>query len=245
MWGEFGQYIERMIGLAGYAKSPAKTPAEKMLKELAGKMKESQAVCAAALGYGVLTVLRSIIGENTSGALAENLAFEHWGLDRKLREQYRIFGASNDEAWRLGEISKTVLSRTCADDSSRYSAAGDFNPESFAAKIIENNYLLDDFRRLIGINVYDDVIWYNKEAFESALFHGTLFYVLENDSAFARPMPWLDRAECIAGISAAMKKAEAASGYRIDNLIHQLAGNDKSPIVSRKGKAQKGKGKKE
>ncbi|MDR2717588.1 MAG: histone H1-like repetitive region-containing protein [Treponema sp.] len=242
LWEEFKQYVERLIGLTAYLKTAGKTPAERMLKELAGGLKERQVDCAAALGHGLLAILRSIIGKGAGGSLAANLAFEHWDLDRKLREQYRVFGASDDEAWRLVEISRTVLYRTAlrrvADYAlSNYTVKGKFKADSFAATIIEKYYLHDDFRHVIGINHFNNIIWFNKEAFESALFYGKLFFVLEGDSAYifgedsagkaaGKPLPWLERVAYIAQIIEALKKAEAASGYQLEKLIQLLAGKE-------------------
>ncbi|MDR1858120.1 MAG: alpha-amylase, partial [Treponema sp.] len=241
LWGEFKGYVGRLIGLAAYLDAPGKSPTDLLLKELAGQMRDRQLVCAAALGYGLLAVLRAIIGRGASGTLAENLAFEHWGLDRKLREQYRAFGeadataanggavpvdggAIDGEVWRLGEISRLVLSRTAPEATGDGTAGKGFDAGAIAASIIEDNYLYDDFRGLIGANVFDDVTWFNKEAFEAALFYGKLFYVLEGDSAYHAPLPWLERVGRIAEIAGAMQAAEAASGYRLDSLIQLLAG---------------------
>ncbi|MCL2128686.1 MAG: hypothetical protein FWH38_10565, partial [Treponema sp.] len=116
-----------------------------------------------------------------------------------------------------------ALSRTAPGDSGAYSSGGAFDASLFAETVIEENYMEDDFRRLIGLNVFDDVTWFNKEAFESALFYGKLFFVLESDSAFARPLPWLERVKRVAEISGAVEKAQAASGYRLDNLLRLLA----------------------
>ncbi|MCL1836504.1 MAG: hypothetical protein FWG46_03030, partial [Treponema sp.] len=229
LWEEFKNYLERLIGLAKYAGTSGKNPAERLLKELAGQLGESQLVCAAALGYGLLAILRPLTGSGSfgsTGAAAENLAFDHWGLDRKLREQYGVFGASNDIAWRLAEISRLVLGRTGNNEQGIENSERSFNAEQFAAALFDENCLLDEFRRIIGINVFNDVTWFNKEAFENAMFYGKLFLVLENDSAFSSKMAWLDRAGYIGEVCEAIEKAEAASGYRLDHLICLLAGEE-------------------
>ncbi|MDR0290621.1 MAG: alpha-amylase [Treponema sp.] len=241
LWEEYKGYIERLIGLAAYLKSPGKTPVEKMLKEFAERLEERQFVCVAALGYGLLAVLRPIIGKDAEGYLAANLAFEHWDLDRKLKEQYRIYGASDDEVWRLGEICRATLRRTAPEQTSEYTGA--FDAKNFAATIILKNYLHDDFRCLIGINHFNDVSWFNKEAFESALFYGSFFFALEGDSAFSsgdKHLPWLERAGRIAEISDALEEAKAGSGYQLESLIQLLAGEK---VADKKPKPEKRKGK--
>jgi hypothetical protein len=234
-WEEFKGYVERLIGLVGYLNATDKTPAERMLKELALRMKERQLVCAAALGYGLLSVLRSIIGR-ADGGLAANLAFEHWDLDRKLKEQFRVFGANDDEVWRLGEICKAVLYRTGMDHSAANSdtvinkKTSAFDAGLLAASLIIENHPREDFRRLIGVNVFNDITWFNKEAFESALFYGKLFFVLESESALSRSdgtsQTWHDRTARIAEVTEAMKNAEIECGYRLDKLIQLLSGEE-------------------
>jgi len=248
LWQEFKAYVERVIGLTAYLKTAGKTPAERMLKEIAGQFKERQLICAAALGYGLLAILRPIIGKGADGSLAANLAFEHWDLDRKLKEQYRVYGASDDEVWRLGETSHAVLRRTTlrrvADFAlNTYTVKGKFDAERFAGTIIEKYYLNDDFRHLIGINHFNNITWFNKEAFEASIFYGKLFYVLESDSAFisseqsaGKPLPWLERVAYIAAITEALQKTEAASGYHLDKLIQLLVGKepeDSMPAVKK------------
>jgi len=235
-WDEFKGYVERLIGLSGYLNASGKTPNERLLKELALRIKERQLVAAAALGYGLLSVLRSIIGK-ADGVLAANLAFDHWDLDRKLKEQFRAFGANDDEVWRLGEICKAVLRRTGADNPAAISdttvnkKSAAFDAERFAASIMVENHQREDFRRLIGVNVFNDVTWFNKEAFESALFYGKLFFVLETDSAY--PHPCADRTARIAEVSQLMKKAEIDCGYRLDKFIQLLSGDEAPPLMSK------------
>jgi glycosidase len=250
-WDEFKDYVERLIGLSGYLNASGKTPSERMLKELALRIKERQFVCAAALGYGLLSVLRSIIGK-ADGSLAANLAFEHWDLDRKLKEQFRIFGANDDEVWRLGEICKAVLRRTGADNATNVGAVisdtivnkktSAFDAGRFAASLFINNHSRDDFRRLIGVNIFNDVTWFNKEAFESALFYGKLFFVLETDSAYPHPCTERTRPERtarIAEVTEAMKNAEIDCGYRLDNFIQLLSGEEPKKSAVRGSQAKK------
>ncbi|MCL1931665.1 MAG: alpha-amylase family glycosyl hydrolase [Treponema sp.] len=245
LWDDFRGYVERLAGLSAYLNSAGKTPGERLLKQLAGRLKENRLLCAAAMGYSLLAILRPIIGKGADGSLAADLAFAHWELDRKLKELFRAFGATDDEVWRIGEITRAVLRRTTLRQTADYS--GSFDPELFAATIIGKNYLYDDFRILIGLNHFNDVTWFNKEAFESAMFYGKLFYALEGDSAFisgesagsGKTQPWAERVERIAKITEALEKAEAGSGYQLDKLVQLLT--VKETAKAAKGKAAKPK----
>jgi hypothetical protein len=229
-----------MLNGVGQVKAAVTEKAEgPLLKELAEKMKELLA-CSFALGYGLLAILRSLIGKGASGELASSLAFEHWDLGRKLTEQYRLLGVSDGESRQLAEISRAVLCRTASESL----PAWKFEAGSIAASIIEENYLRDDFRSLLGINVFNDVTWFNKEAFEYALFYGKLLWVLENDTAFSPhkvALPWLDRVGRIAEISNALERAEKASGYKLGSLIAELEGTESVPKKKDNTKTKKGK----
>jgi hypothetical protein len=183
-----------------------------------------------------------VLGKGASGAEAARLGFDHWHLDRKLRELYRSQGVSEDEARRATDLMRAVLARTVPEVLEPYGAGK--TPGLLAAALIEEHYQAEDFRRILGINFFEDVTWFNKEGFEDALFYGALFLTLENEAAFEEPgkkaktkagpkaaagtkaasLHWRDRVKIIAELSAALNIAEAASGYRLDGLLDSLAG---------------------
>ncbi|MDR2470589.1 MAG: hypothetical protein LBD09_00585, partial [Treponema sp.] len=123
-------------------------------------------------------------------------------------------GADEETAWHGVEMIKAVLSR--AGSLSGGSSAGEI-----ARTIILNNYDADDFRRLLGINVFDDITWFNKECFDRALRYVPVFAAMESgDLALTQKT------------AAALRKAEAESGYQLGELIEALDGGG--------GKAKKG-----
>ena len=240
MGDEFAAFVGRLIALAGYAGTNALSGPERFLGNLANQIRGRQVLCAAALGYGLLSLLRSVIGEGAGGSHAASLGFDHWRLDRKLRELYRATGASDAEAWRLTDISRAVLSRTAPLESAPtvsalFSRDASFEPGRAGAVLIEEYYLDDDFRRLLGINTFDDVTWFNKEGFENTLFYGGLFLALESDGALrpaacaskgkkaaAPDLPWQERLARIAALSEALLGAEPQSGYHLNDLLDIL-----------------------
>jgi hypothetical protein len=177
-----------------------------------------------------LAVLRPLIG--ASGEAAADLAFEHWGFARKIDQWLRPVEEADAAAAagakaagpsagprRLGEISRAALRRGgqgTADAAPTDAAA----PEgvALAAAFVEGNYTRDDFRSLIGANVFNDVTWFNKEAFEGALLHGKLLALLDGAEDLA------ESAERIGGASEALEKAKDASGYKLGGLLRALSG---------------------
>jgi hypothetical protein len=221
IWEEFLAYIYRLLNIEEAAKLRPK--AAPFLKKIAGQITENQWFCAVVLGYGLLSLLRPVIGKNANGCLAANLAFDHWDLGRKLREQFVRFGATPYEAQRIVDISKVIFSKTAPSKTAHlWKEGADFNAASYAVSIIEENYLDDDFRLIIGINIFDGVTWFNKEGFEDTLYYSSLFYALESISVLRPCINWYDRLEHIAEIFNALTRAEKKSGYRLDKLLDTL-----------------------
>jgi hypothetical protein len=195
---------------------------------------------------------------------------DHWTLDRKLREFFAAWDVGEGEANGVLDIMKAVLARTCpgrgsapAEDappadkplaaaSATHELAG-LSGLSPAEKIVLDNYHEEDFRKLLGVNIFEGVVWFNKESFEQVLFYAPLFAALESDAAFATapegvsrlpkktgeaetesPEDWLDRIAGIAGLVEAFSTAEQKSGYQLGELLGAL-GNGSSVGPTPKG----------
>ncbi|MCL2230725.1 MAG: hypothetical protein FWC01_06480, partial [Treponema sp.] len=90
--------------------------------------------------------------------------------------------------------------------------------------IIEENYLSEDFRRILGINFFNDVPWFNKEGFDDALYYSSLFFMMDGSV----DLPIEERIERISAIYDVLTKAEEKSEYRFDVLIDSLTAKTKS-----------------
>jgi len=166
------------------------------------------------LGYGVLSLLPSIIGKEANGSHAANLAFDHWDLGRKMREIFRNYGASEQEAWRITDIARAVLIRASSIAKIKWTNSA----AEFATLVIKEYYTDEDFKRILKINLYDDVTWFNKEGFEAALFYSSLFFMVDGTA----DIPTEERFDRIAKVYEVLAKAEAKSKYRFDNLLDYL-----------------------
>jgi hypothetical protein len=205
-------------------KTVKKDSAEAFLFGFSQKIGERPALAFMALGYNTLALLRSIAVDG-SGAEAAALAL-HWQLDRLLRECWEAAGIPRDEALRGAEIALALLHRTGSAVAGTYRAAK--TPGALAAALILENYDSEDFRKILGVNRFDDVIWFNKEAFEAAMPLVSLFLALETPGAFGKKTETEKerrmRIETIAAVSGVLRKAKEASGYRFDELSGALAG---------------------
>ncbi|MDR2159574.1 MAG: alpha-amylase [Treponema sp.] len=247
---EFEGFLKRLLEIPRYAgKAPAgragdapdrtgcavPAPAAGYLGGLAGRMREKPAIAAFALGYGVLSLCRLVIGEGAGGADAAALAFGHWRLDRKLREAYRRLGIDGDEAWKAVELMKAALARTVPADPGPY-REGAKRAGLLGAAIIMENHDADDFRRALGVNRFEEITWFNKEGFEESLFYGSLFLSLESGAAF-EPLRRPETAEgATPGGAAAVTAGEKAGTAPAEGAAGSLPWPERLGIIAELGK---------
>ncbi|MDR2177962.1 MAG: alpha-amylase, partial [Treponema sp.] len=206
------------------------------------------------LGYGVLTLLREIFDPELPGKGAAALALlNHWQLDRKLGECFRNLGFAAGESWRVVELMKALLGRTCAaaDTESEPGKLKKEKPGKTAkpkaakpkaavtkiltgagagtwAALIAENCQAGDFQRILGVNSFNNVTWFNKEAFEESLVYLSYFLLAEEEDAlgpvFAAAAGTAERAGFIAEFDRIMLRAAKSSGYRLDELVKAVSG---------------------
>ena len=224
-------YEEFDIFIANWmkVKQELKKPSDLFLKSINKRIPNPQFLGAIVLGYGLLSLLRSIIGKEAAGSHAADIAFTHWDLGRRLREIFYRFGASETEAWKIVDIARTVLSKTKSSrfdsvktlrqiDDTEQSSWSCKQAEKFASLVINENYMDEDFRRILGINIYDDITWFNKEGFEDALFYSSLFFLVDTSVSILIE----EKINRIAKIYEVLSKAEEKSEYRFDKLFDSL-----------------------
>jgi predicted transcriptional regulator len=209
---EFDSFIIRMEKI----KAALKSTQAPFFKNIKNRITNEHLLFAVVLGYGVLSILRSAIGKEANGRHASHLAFNHWDLGRKLREIFSRFDVFDHEAWLITDLARVVLSKMKTEPFDKKNEK--FNAVEFALFIFEENYLDEDFRRILGINLYDDVAWFNKEGFENALFYSSLFFLAES----SLEIPFDERLDRIIKVYDVLSKAKKKSGYRLDVLIESL-----------------------
>ncbi|GBU27589.1 alpha-amylase [Treponema sp. R8-4-B8] len=236
---EFKEFINRLKKLKAALQESAVGKSESPLfTRITQCNTKGQRLYSVALSYGLLSLLRLIIGKEADGTHAASLAFDHWDLGRKMREIYRRFGASEAEAWRITDVARAVLGRTSLSSWSNKAApfreeGTKFDAADFAALVIQENYQNEDFRRILGINFFNDVAWFNKEGFEDALFYSSVFFMVESDNIVKIPID--ERIDRIAKIYEVLIKAEEKAEYRFDNLIEILTSKlSKAKIIAGK-----------
>ena len=189
------------------------TSLENFLSDNKEKITANPTLVPLALGYKALTLLKQVAGTEAA-ALAI-----HWQLDRVLRECWESAELSADAARHGAEIAMAVFARVNQGMPETFAEAK--TPAAIAAAIILENYDITDFRRILRVNRFDDVTWFNKEAFEECMLLVPFFLSLDGDKAFGENRQ--KRLETIAAVAEVFALAKEASGYRLDELTVVLA----------------------
>jgi hypothetical protein len=159
------------------------------------------------------------------------LSTEYLHLDRKLRQAYEAAGIDHNRAWRTVETMKALLRRLpvagCrlpvgsgrnANSNADSGVSTDFadkkpgtgNQQPTTVTTILDNLEAPDFRAILGVNVWEETVYFNKEAFEETL--QTAPFLLS---------PFADTA-ALKKAQAALIKAATKSEYKITKLLEAL-----------------------
>jgi hypothetical protein len=224
-FSEWSMFFENLLALNKNQTGKENKFARGLKKKITGQ----PSLLLMALGYNTLTLLRPIlngfdgVGDN-SGKAAASLAL-HWQLDRILAECWESAGVPSAEARRAAEIAVALLARTGSSIPESYRTAKP--PSAIAAALILENYNEGDFRKILAVNRFEGVTWFNKEAFEEALFLVSFFLYLETPGTYGKEsessVARQERAETIAEAVEALSKAKEASAYKLEELLGALA----------------------
>jgi hypothetical protein len=217
-FGEWSLFLKNLLALT----EKAGKKEHDFTRSLKKKIAERPSLLLMALGYNTLALLRSAVDDN-SGKEAAALAL-HWQLDRILAECWESAGVPHSEARLAAEIAIALLARTGSSVSESYKTAK--TPSAIAAAIILENYNESDFRKILAVNRFDDVTWFNKEAFEEALLLASFFLFLETPQAFSikaeSAAARQKRVDIIAKAVEALRNAKETSAYRLEELLGAL-----------------------
>jgi hypothetical protein len=210
-WKRFSLFLERLVRLA-------EMPEGDLLRE------HPQGAILV-FGFGVLSLLRAVLGEGASGSEAAKLA-AHWMIPRKLCEGWEGAGIPASEARSASHLALAVLARTAPETAF---LPAELNASQIAELLIAESYDDEDFRTLIGVNRFNDVTWFRKEAFEDTVNTAAILLLPESAAAFGGDLKvdddraWLKRLLLIKNCVVALHKAEETSGYKLDALLSALS----------------------
>ncbi|MGD9939243.1 MAG: alpha-amylase family glycosyl hydrolase [Clostridia bacterium] len=204
---------------------PAKADSAKpVAASLAGQLAAHPGAREALACFASLVSISALLGDPVSGQDARAVV-DHWCLDRKLREAMQVVHVHGDDAWHATNLAKAMLTRLDTQAMSGWSFP------DIAASIPGD----PEWSRLLGLNLWDGVTWFNAEAFRTAAtFTAAASLVWSAAKGTARP----GEGKAVQATLDTMLAQAEASGWdygRFVELIQPLARKPKS------GKAVGGK----
>jgi len=235
IWNEWSVYLQNLLSLK-------KNTAGKVIHSPGELISGKSELAIMALGYKTLALLRHfapfasgadgnrsrvktwLVSHNGCGAEAAALA-SHWQLDRVMCECWENAGIPGGEGRHGAEIAMALLARMYQGTAMPQIKAK--TPGTFGVALLLENYDSDDFRKILGVNRFNDVTWFNRESFEEAVLLVPLFLYPETPPAFGVKTETSEerkkRMETIAAVAEAFLAAKEVSGYRFDELPGALS----------------------
>ncbi len=238
LWTLFSNSVRRAATLARWSEDAPEglsKEARGWLEAASKSLEENPRLPLYLAGYLVLAISRGIAGEGTDGEDGRRLV-DHWCLDRKLREVYGGLGIAPDEAYRTVTLMKLILSRSTLKGS-KSEGKELATDRDLAKQLATDVFTSDDGRAFLGVHIFDDVPWFNKERFEEALCLGAIAIAADKGEAEAKKkMPkgkqkkgaepvdsaTVEALETVARVSALLEEAERVSAYRVDTFLSAL-----------------------
>jgi hypothetical protein len=140
-----------------------------------------------------------------------------WRLDQIIAQTLMELGSDEGAAWRSVTLIKLLTRHQ------RWFEEETAN--QVLGKLLNDN----DARQLLGVNRYDDILWFNKEAFEEMLWWLTLTAAIEVGFDPLRPAKEIiRRLEKGWSVIQKMHDAEKKAGYQVEKLLASLKGGPSS-----------------
>lgn len=198
-------------GAEDLAKAPPSSPLGALRTRLSAEGDGAELVASLA----ALLCIRPLLGEGETFGELRILA-DRWCLDRKLREAMQAAGTHGDRAWQVAAFAKAVLPALDAwaageakkPKPKKASEAAPAEP-SPSARLIAALAADEECGRLIGLNVWDGVRWFNAERFALALKAAAATAGLRGEPKAAK-------------ILDSIEAAAVASGWDLDRFLAAL-----------------------
>jgi len=147
---------------------------------------------------------------------------DEWLLGKILAGALRDLGLAENEAWRNVGLIKVLI--THHDWWTRQSSPDRLPEKNQVRELgIVQGWLKDpEVHRYLGVNRYQEILWFNKESFEALLWW--LYTVAVVDILVTVPDPQIPQAirDCYTVIQK-LQAAEAASDYQIEKMLKALS----------------------
>ncbi len=169
VWSNFVKRITKLVKLCDDARSTKVTPSP-LISDLYKNILSHPYMSEILGGFCILFTLKDVLGENSSATSTRNL-IQLWCLERKMRDILVQLGKPSKDMYNQF---RTMISITQFCDTTIKPS----QLESIAWQMISSLVSDSMGSSILGINRYNDVLWYNKEAAQSTVAFATILYTL-------------------------------------------------------------------
>ncbi len=169
------------------------------------------------LGWWSVHSLGKIVGE--AGFEGQSRSWiDEWLLGKVLAGALQDLGLDESKAWQAVGVIKLLTSHQ------RWFAAEAPDGRARAYPILETLLKDDDVQQFLQINRYQDVLWFNNEAFEQLLWWLLLVAVIHT-AAFRPAAEVGEEALASYEVVQQLRQAEEESGYQVEELLRLVRKN--------------------
>jgi len=222
IWKKFVARINSLVKITELNSNKADGDAEKLGVYLNEGLAKQDFMVELFTGFIMLYSVRDVIGNKASATDTKNL-INLWCLDRKIRDILVEFGKPSKDMY---TSFKTLLETAQFCDYKITSK----NVEKMAFDIVDTLVNSDMASTVLGVNMYDSVLWYNKERLEDALWTGTMLYTIFT----AKPADYA----LVYGVDKLIFRAMDDSEFKAEKLLELLKPAEKA-IKAKSTKAEK------
>lgn len=186
------------------------------VKHMKSRLTDDPAIWGSLLGWVFVHALGAIVGEE-SGQQSRSW-MDEWLLSKVIADALQGLGVDESAAWNAVNIIKILI------DQQRWFAL-EVPKKQFTYQVLENGLRANIVRHFLKVNRYNDVLWFNKEAFDQLVWWMFLLAVVDSSadahaSAEETAQSILGRYEVIEKL----QKAEAQSEYQVEKLLEAVNG---------------------
>ena len=218
IWKNFVSRINALVKITELDDKKAKDDAGKLGIYLNEGLAKRDFMVELLTGFIMLYSVRDVIGSKASATDTKNL-INLWCLDRKIRDILVEFGKPSKDMY---TSFKTLLETAKFCD---YKITAK-NCNQMAYDIMNDLVHSDMASTVLGVNMYDSVLWFNKERLEDAVWTGTMLYTI----FAAKPADYAN----VYNVDKLIFTAVEGSEYRAEKLVELL-----KPAVEEKPKKAK------
>ncbi|MEE0878833.1 MAG: alpha-amylase family glycosyl hydrolase [Treponemataceae bacterium] len=218
IWKNFVSRINALVKITELDDKKAKDDAGKLGIYLNEGLAKRDFMVELLTGFIMLYSVRDVIGSKASATDTKNL-INLWCLDRKIRDILVEFGKPSKDMY---TSFKTLLETAKFCD---YKITAK-NCNQMAYDIMNDLVHSDMASTVLGVNMYDSVLWFNKERLEDAIWAGTMLYTI----FAAKPADYAN----VYNVDKLIFTAVEGSEYRAEKLVELL-----KPAVEEKPKKAK------